>query len=69
MNEKMVARLIQSKVPYIVYQTEVFSEHGVNYVKEWAGKSGENLQRQNVYLQALGHALTVWNVLILTSDS
>ena len=60
LSEKMVNRLIESKIQYIVYQTEVFSEHGVNYIKEWLAKSVVNIHLQEVYLRLLKNALAVW---------
>ena len=61
MNEKMVDRLILTKLPYIIYQTEVFTDKGVNYIKEWTDKVPTvNIHRQNVYLRLLKNAIAVW---------
>ena len=57
MNEKLIDRIIRTKVPYIIYQTEIFSDKGINYIKEWVERESENIHRQNVYLRLLKNAL------------
>lgn len=60
MNRQMVEYIIKSKIQYIVYQTEVFSEMGLNYFQESNIPKDHNIAIQSQYLLLLKHAITVW---------
>ena len=50
--------LIKQKIPYVVYQTEVFSSLGLNYVTRLSTEFC--LDRQRRYLLLLKHATMIW---------
>lgn len=53
-----IDKIIASKVPYIVYQTEVFTDNGLNFqegvTKEFC------LEKQERYLKLCRHATMIW---------
>ncbi len=59
LDESYVNSIVKSQVPYIVYQTEVFSEYGLNYIDSSMDKNFR-IDRQNTYLKLLRNASMVW---------
>ena len=59
MNQWEIDTLINSKVPYVVYQTEIFTPSGINYSGvQKASRTGI----QERYLHLLKHATMVWEL-------
>ena len=50
--------IINSKVPYIIYQTEVFTPQGLNYL--YTGPIQASLDLQDRYINLCRNALMVW---------
>lgn len=59
MPEELIHRIIRLKIPYIVYQTEVFSEQGLNFIPN-LGSMTYGLHIQGLYLKLLEKSLMVW---------
>jgi hypothetical protein len=53
-----INKIIDSKVPYIVYQTEVFTKQGLNYQEGLL--ESDCLVRQERYLKLCRNAIMVW---------
>jgi hypothetical protein len=61
LNDATCNKLVTSGVPYVVYQTEVLSPHGINVVHTSDGVLGVGTQRDlQRYLALLSNATMVW---------
>ena len=58
LSEVAIDTLIKHKVPYVIYQTEVFSDKGLNY--QPIINIEQTLEWQRVYLKFLRGALMIW---------
>lgn len=57
-SEQEIQAIVNSKVPYIVYQTEVFSSKGLNYFEGMPIQESLNVQER--YVTLCRNALMVW---------
>ena len=58
LSEASIDALIKSKVPYVIYQTEVFSDKGLNY--QPTSNIHQTLEWQRIYLKLLSGASMIW---------
>lgn len=58
LTDQNVDALIASRIPYVVYQTEIFSDQGLNYQSNFANC----MDIQDVYIKLVRHAIMNWEI-------